>query len=87
MSTKMSVAAMLTPEQIQHLDDLARQMKQSGGVKLSRSAIVRNLVRILKCLNPDVKAITNEEELIASLLKSAVAHEGDQCLQAKKVRT
>ena len=71
----MSVAAMLTKEQIEYLDNLSRKMKETGGSKLPCSAIIRNLVRVLEAAKPNMKGVRDEQELVASLLNSIEVYE------------
>ncbi len=70
MSDKTSIAAMLTKEQIEYLEDISRKMKQTGGAKLPRSAIIRNLVRLMGHLRPNVRKVKDEEELLSRLVES-----------------
>ncbi len=66
--TKQS-SVLLQKAQIDFLRNLARRIEREGHRKMSRSKIIRVLMKTVTCIEPDVAKCGSEREIEKELLK------------------
>jgi len=60
---------LLQKTQIDFLRNLAKRIEKEGHKKMSRSEIVKVLMKTLTCIKPDIGECRSEEEIERELLK------------------
>ena len=66
--TKQS-SVLLQKAQIDFLRNLAKRIEKEGRKKMSRSKIVKVLIKTLTCIEPDIGECRSEKEIERELLK------------------
>lgn len=62
-------SVLLQKTQIDFLRNLAKRIEKEGHKKMSRSEIVKVLIKTLTCIKPDISECRSEEEIERELLK------------------
>jgi len=62
-------SVLLQETQIDFLRNLAKRIEKEGHKKMSRSEIVKVLIKTLTCIKPDIGECRSEEEIERELLK------------------
>jgi len=62
-------SVLLQKTQIDFLRNLAKRIEKEGHKKMSRSEIVKVLMKTLTCIKPDIGECRSEEEIERELLK------------------
>lgn len=67
-SPTRQTAVWLADDEVEWLDEKIKEVKRGGWRNLSRSALIRALIRSAMEQNPELAGISGEEELIQRLL-------------------
>ena len=62
-------SVLLQKAQIEFLSNLAKRIEKEGHKKMSRSEIIRVLMKTVTCIKPDVGECRSEKEIERELLK------------------
>ena len=62
-------SVLLQKTQIDFLRNLAKRIEKEGHKKMSRSKIVKVLIKTLTCIEPDIDECRSEKEIERALLK------------------
>jgi len=62
-------SVLLQKTQIDFLRNLAKRIEKEGHKKMSRSKIVKVLIKTLTCIEPDIGECRSEKEIERTLLK------------------
>jgi hypothetical protein len=65
-----AITLTINQDQEDFLDKVRKEIKRSGGFSLARTEIVRAAIEGLRLLDPDLKNIKREEDLVARILSS-----------------
>lgn len=68
VSPTRQTAVWLADEEVEWLDEKIKEVKRGGWRNLSRSALIRALIRSAMAHNPELAGIASEDELIRRLL-------------------
>ena len=66
------ISTFLKPKELEYLDKLSNTAKFTGGFKLSRTEILRALVKAMKEMKVDVTGVKTENQLTERILRGKI---------------
>ena len=66
------ISTFLKPKELEYLDKLSNKAKFTGGFKLSRTEILRALVKAMREMKVDVTGVKTEDQLKERILRGKI---------------
>ncbi|OGF52399.1 MAG: hypothetical protein A2044_02055 [Candidatus Firestonebacteria bacterium GWA2_43_8] len=66
------ICTFLKPGELEYLDNISKKSKFTGGAKLSRTKILRALVKAMREMKIDVTGVKTEDQLKKRILRSKI---------------